>query len=94
MDRRDAAPDNEGGPPVGLPYAYQWFVERTPDMRHRSAKGIGSGGRVLYVVPDLRLVVAIAHARAALGGSRIRMHTSSCWQSVPDTWWMTAARSR
>lgn len=54
---------NEGGPPVGIPYAYQWYVQRTPDLRHRSAMAIGSGGQFLYLVPDLRLVVAITHTR-------------------------------
>ena len=54
---------NEGGPPVGIPYAYQWYVQRTPDLRHHSAMAIGSGGQFLYLVPDLRLVVAITHTR-------------------------------
>lgn len=56
-------PRNEGGPPVGIPYAYQWYVQRTPDLRHRSAMAIGSGGQFLYLVPDLRLAIAITHTR-------------------------------
>ena len=56
-------PHNDGGPPVGIPYAYQWYIQPTPDRQHRAMMAIGSGGQFLYLVPDLRLVVAITHTR-------------------------------
>lgn len=56
-------PHNAGGPPVNIPYAYQWYVYRTPNRQHTAMMAIGSGGQFIYVVPALRLAVAITHTR-------------------------------
>ena len=40
-------------------YGYLWWVRKTPDGRHAFA-ALGYGGQILYVVPSLHLVVAMA----------------------------------
>jgi CubicO group peptidase (beta-lactamase class C family) len=49
---------NGGGPPVrAADYGYLWWVPRTP---HEAAFfAAGSGGHVIYVVPELDLVAAV-----------------------------------
>lgn len=54
---------NAGGPNTNIPYGYQWYIHRTPDQRHQAVMAIGYGGQLLYLVPALRLVIAITHTR-------------------------------
>jgi CubicO group peptidase (beta-lactamase class C family) len=54
---------NAGGPPANLPYGYQWYVLNTPDRKYRAVMGIGYGGQLLYLVPDLRVVIVATHPR-------------------------------
>lgn len=58
---------NAGGPTANLPYGYQWYLFHTPDKKHRAVMGIGYGGQFLYLVPDLKLVIALTHTRDQRG---------------------------
>jgi CubicO group peptidase (beta-lactamase class C family) len=54
---------NAGGPPSNTPYGYQWYVFRTPDRQHPAYGAFGYGGQLIYVVPDLKLVIAKTQTR-------------------------------
>lgn len=54
---------NDGGPPGNIPYAFQWYVLKTPDGRHPVFAASGYGGQLLYVVPALELVIAKTQTR-------------------------------
>ncbi len=58
---------NEGGPPTNAAYGYFWWVKKTKtDLDAFFAAG--SGSQLIYVVPALDLVVAVA-AESIPGGS-------------------------
>ncbi len=59
---------NSGGPPSNTPYGYQWYVFRTPDRQHRAHGAFGYGGQLIYVVPDLKIVIAKTQTRDQRGG--------------------------
>ncbi len=54
---------NAGGSHSNIPYGYQWYVHHTPDRQHRAVMAMGYGGQFIYLVPALRLAIAIAHTR-------------------------------
>lgn len=48
---------SEGGPPVNVPYGYQWWV--LPAGETSTYFAAGYGGQFVYVVPEFDLVVVI-----------------------------------
>jgi CubicO group peptidase (beta-lactamase class C family) len=58
---------NEGGPPIRAAYGYLWWVKKTKADQD-SFFAAGSGSQLIYVVPKLDLVVALA-AESIPGGS-------------------------
>ena len=59
---------SDGGPPVRAAYGYLWWLKQTKTgLDAFFAAGIG--GQLIYVVPKLDLVVAIASSSDLLGGS-------------------------
>ncbi len=59
---------NAGGPVSNTPYGYQWYIFRTPDRQHRAYGAFGYGGQLIYVVPDLKIVIAKTQTRDQRGG--------------------------
>jgi CubicO group peptidase (beta-lactamase class C family) len=59
---------NAGGPSSNTPYGYHWYVFRTPDRQHRAYGAFGYGGQLIYVVPDLKIVIAKTQTRDQRGG--------------------------
>ena len=58
---------NEGGPPIHAAYGYLWWVKKTKADQD-AFFAAGSGSQLIYVVPKLDLVVALA-AESIPGGS-------------------------
>jgi CubicO group peptidase (beta-lactamase class C family) len=54
---------NSGGPYSNIPYGYQWYVHHTPDRQYQAVMAMGYGGQFIYLVPALRLAIAITHTR-------------------------------
>jgi CubicO group peptidase (beta-lactamase class C family) len=54
---------NAGGPYSNIPYGYHWYVHHTPDRQYQAVMAMGYGGQLIYLVPALRLAVAITHTR-------------------------------
>jgi CubicO group peptidase (beta-lactamase class C family) len=48
---------NDGGPPIGEQYGYQFWI--TTVNEHSAYFAAGYGGQFIYVLPDLRIVVVI-----------------------------------
>jgi CubicO group peptidase (beta-lactamase class C family) len=57
--RASVARQDAGGPPLGAAYGYLWWVTRTP-AGLEAFFAAGSGGQLVYVVPRLGLVAAVA----------------------------------
>lgn len=54
-----------GGKPLGVPYGYLWWI--TQHVGHDTFFASGFGGKLIYVIPDLDIVVVtIASAEKAL----------------------------
>jgi CubicO group peptidase (beta-lactamase class C family) len=49
---------SSGGPPVGTHYGYLWWITRHGDFAAFFASGFG--GKLIYVIPDLDLVIVTA----------------------------------
>ena len=60
---------NDGGPPVRSPYGYLWWV-KAGDSGPAAFFAAGSGSQLIYVVPQLDLVVAMASMSSVSGGSK------------------------
>ena len=59
---------NEGGPPVHAAYGYMWWMKKTKtDLDAFFAAG--SGSQLIYIVPKLELVVALAAGPSVPEGS-------------------------
>lgn len=63
---------NAGGPPLGNPYGYLWWVAPGPAGApvRRTALASGYGGQWIYVQPQLDLVVAITSRRTPESAAR------------------------
>jgi CubicO group peptidase (beta-lactamase class C family) len=62
--RETTTKQNNVGPPVNLPYGYLWWV--TQHENHPAFLASGNGGRLIYIIPTLDLVVVtIASTEAA-----------------------------
>jgi CubicO group peptidase (beta-lactamase class C family) len=48
---------NDGGPPIGEQYGYQFWI--TTINEHSAYFAAGYGGQFIYVIPDLKIVVVI-----------------------------------
>lgn len=51
-------PQNNGGPPVSMPYGYMWWIVPSDAPRH-TFMASGYAGQLIWVYPPLELVVAI-----------------------------------
>jgi len=51
-------PQNNGGPPVSMPYGYMWWIVPSKAARPPFMAS-GYGGQVIWVYPPLELIVAI-----------------------------------
>ena len=60
---------NAGGPPVGLPYGYLWWVVPSA-AETRTFFASGYGGQLLLVHGPLRLVIAITSEVSAASQAR------------------------
>ena len=60
---------NDGGPPVRSPYGYLWWV-KAGDSGPAAFFAAGGGSQLIYVVPQLDLVVAMASMSSVSGGSK------------------------
>lgn len=56
-----------GGKPVDLPYGFFWWLAKTPQSGHAPFAS-GYGGQIIYFVPALELVIAIATTPDMRGG--------------------------
>lgn len=59
---------NDGGPPVRAAYGYLWWVTRTSTGLD-AFFAAGTGSQIIYVVPELDLVLAVASLASIPGGS-------------------------
>ena len=79
---------NAGGPPVGLPYGYLWWVVPSA-AETRTFFASGYGGQLLWVHGPLRLVIAITSEVSAASQARgqalalLRNELFRAAQSVP-----------
>ena len=79
---------NAGGPPVGLPYGYLWWVVPSA-TETRTFFASGYGGQLLWVHGPLRLVIAITSEVSAASQARgqalalLRNELFRAAQSVP-----------
>jgi CubicO group peptidase (beta-lactamase class C family) len=62
------AKHNDGGAPVRASYGYLWWV-RHGDTGPDAFFAAGKGSQIIYVVPKLDLVVAVASLSSVPGGS-------------------------
>ena len=60
---------NDGGPPVGLPYGYLWWVAPS-DAPRPPFVASGYGGQFIWVEPALELVVAASSDSMPAGAAR------------------------
>ena len=60
---------NPGGAPVGAAYGYLWWLTQTRTGLDAFVAA-GAGSQLIYVVPRLDLVIAIASSSGIAGGSR------------------------
>ena len=65
---------NDGGPPVDAAYGYLWWVEAN-DSGPNAFLAAGMGSQLIYVAPQLDLVVAMSSAASVPGGSRAFVNT-------------------
>jgi CubicO group peptidase (beta-lactamase class C family) len=63
------AKHNDGGPPVGMAYGYLWWLTQTKSG-HDAFLASGKGSQLIYIVPKLDLVMAMASSSSIAGGSR------------------------
>jgi CubicO group peptidase (beta-lactamase class C family) len=62
---------NRAGPPVSAAdYGYLWWITR-PSGEPAAYFAAGSGGQLIYVVPTLDLVVAVAGSASGAGGRQL-----------------------
>jgi CubicO group peptidase (beta-lactamase class C family) len=62
------AEHNEGGPPVHAAYGYMWWTKKTKTGLD-AFFAAGTGSQLIYVVPKLDLIVALASGPSVPEGS-------------------------
>ncbi len=84
--RASTEPQGSGGPPVGLPYGYLWWVAGAQGPQ-RVVLASGYAGQMIWVHPGLELVVAATSTVSA--DSQKRGHAIALLRSL-----VPAARDR
>ena len=62
------AKHNDGGTPVRAAYGYLWWLKQTKTGLD-AFLAAGTGSQLIYVVPKLDLVIAMASSSSVTGGS-------------------------